>query len=98
MKRNNNKHLEVNALFDAFQSACRPAHSCETALVRIQDDILQSLDNRKSTILVILDIRAAFDTVDNEILLDRLPMFGIRGNAQMDAVVPFSTIASGRHS
>ena len=50
-------------------------------LVRIQDDILQSLDNRKSTILVLLDLRAAFDTVDHQILLDRLDMFGIRGNA-----------------
>ena len=75
------QHLEVNALFDVFQSAYRPAHSCETALVRIQDDILQSLDNRKSTILVLLDLRAAFDTVDHQILLDRLHMFGIRGNA-----------------
>ena len=42
------QHLEENGLFDVFQSAYRPAHSCETALVRIQDDILQSLDNRKS--------------------------------------------------
>ena len=75
------QHLEVNALFDVFQSAYRPAHSCETALVRIQDDILQSLDTRKSTILVQLDLRATFDTVDHQILLDRLHMFGIRGNA-----------------
>ena len=75
------QHLEVNALFDVFQSAYRPAHSCETALVRIQDDILQSLDNRKGTILVLFDLRAAFDTVDHQILLDRLHMFGIRGNA-----------------
>ena len=75
------QHLEGNALFDVFQSAYRPAHSCETALVRIQDDILQSLDNRKSTILVLLDLRAAFETVDHQILLDRLHMFGIRGNA-----------------
>ena len=75
------QHLEVNALFDVFQSAYRPAHSCETALVRIQDDILQSLDNRKSTILVLLDLLAVFDTVDHQILLDRLHMFVIRGNA-----------------
>ena len=75
------QHLEENGLFDVFQSAYRPAHSCETALVRIQDDILQSLDNRKSTILVLLDLRAAFDTVDHHILLDRLHTCGIRGNA-----------------
>ena len=75
------QHLEENDLFDVFQSAYRPAHSCETALVRIQDDILESLDNRKSTILVLLDLRAAFDTVDHQILLDRLHTCGIRGNA-----------------
>ena len=75
------QHLEENGLFGVFQSAYRPAHSCETALVRIQGDILQSLDNRKSTILVLLDIRAAFDTVDHQILLDRLHACGIRGNA-----------------
>ena len=75
------QHLEENGLFDVFQSAYRLAHSCETALVRIQDDILQSLDNRKSTILVLLDLRAAFDTVDHQILLDRLHTCGIRGNA-----------------
>ena len=75
------QHLEENGLFDVFQSAYRPAHSCETALVRIQDDILQSLDNRKSTILVLLDLRAAFDTVDHQILLDRLHTCGIRVNA-----------------
>ena len=76
------QHLEENCLFDVFQSAYRPAHSCETALVgRIQDDILQSLDNRKITILVLLDLRAAFDTVDHQILLDRLHTCGIRGNA-----------------
>ena len=75
------QHMEANALFDVFRSAYRPAHNRETALVRIQDDILQSLDNRKSTILVLLDLHAAFDTVDHQILLDRLYMFGIRSNA-----------------
>ena len=75
------QHLEENGLCDVFQSAYRPADSCETALVRIQDDILQSLDNRKSTILVLLDLRAAFDTVDHQIILDRLHTCGIGGNA-----------------
>ena len=39
-------------------------HSCETALVRIQDDILLSVDNKKSVILVLLDLSAAFDTIN----------------------------------
>ena len=45
---------------------------CETALVRIQDDILVSLDNRKTVILVLLDLSAAFDTVDHRLLLYQL--------------------------
>ena len=53
----------------------------ETALVRIQNDILVSLDNRKSVILVLLDLSAAFDTVDHPLLLDQLYRIGIRGNA-----------------
>ena len=60
------QHLEANYLFDVFQSAYHPAHSCETALVRIQDDILQSLDNIKSTIIISSTRSpAAFDTVDS---------------------------------
>ena len=73
--------MVTNDIFDAFQSAYRPAHSCETALVRIQNDILVSLDNRKSVILVLLDLSAAFDTVDHPLLLDQLYRIGIRGNA-----------------
>ena len=38
-------HMEIHNLFDTFQSASRPHHSCETAIVRIQDDIMKSLDS-----------------------------------------------------
>ena len=75
------QYMDSNDLFDVFQSAYRPAHSCETALVRIQDDILYSLDNRNTVILVLLDLSAAFDTVDHRLLLDKLHEIGIRDNA-----------------
>ena len=75
------QYMVTNDIFDVFQSAYRPAHSCETALVRIQNDILVSLDNRKSVILVLLDLSAAFDAVDHPLLLDQLYRIGIRGNA-----------------
>ena len=75
------QYMDENDLFDVFQSAYRPAHSCETALVRIQDDILHSLDNRNTVILVLLDLSAAFDTVDHRLLLDKLHEIGIRDNA-----------------
>ncbi|KAI0233890.1 hypothetical protein LSAT2_015879 [Lamellibrachia satsuma] len=44
----------------------------ETALVLVQKDIIEALDQRYGVILVLLDMSAAFDTVDNEILLSRL--------------------------
>ena len=75
------QYLVTNVIFDVFQSAYRPAHSCETALVRIQNDILVSLDNRKTVVLVLLDLSAAFDIVDHRILLDQLYRTCIRGNA-----------------
>ena len=75
------QYMEFNDLFDTFQSAYRSAHSCETAMVHIQDDILKALDCCKHIILVLLDLSAAFDSVDHDILLDKLHMIGVRGDA-----------------
>ena len=51
-----------------FQSAYRPLHSTETA----QNDILTSLDADKGVILCLLDLSAAFDTIDYDVFFDRL--------------------------
>ena len=65
-----------------MQSAYREAHSTETALVRIQNDILRAIDNKKCVFLVLLDLSAAFDTVNHSILLQRLSdQIGIKGKA-----------------
>ena len=74
-------HMETHNLFDTFQSAYRPHHSCETAIVRIQDDILKSLDSHKYVILVLLDLSSAFDSVDHDILMNKLYKIGLRGRA-----------------
>jgi exonuclease III len=77
-----NNYLTTNNLHEPFQSAYKHRHSCETALVRVQNDILQSIDKRKCVVLLLLDLSAAFDTVDHDILLNRLhTKFGICGNA-----------------
>ena len=65
-------HLAKNNLYPVFQSAYRKLHSTETALVKVHNDILTNMNTYHVTLLVLLDLSAAFDTVDPSILLTRL--------------------------
>ena len=61
-----------------MQSAYRPRHSTETALLKMVDDILAALDNGNISTLVMLDLSCAFDTIDHQILFHRLhTVFGL---------------------
>ena len=76
------KYLNENELHHYYQSAYRAHHSVETALVKVQNDIVKAIDQKKHVVLVLLDLSAAFDTVDHGILLQRLRQrFGIESNA-----------------
>ena len=62
-------HMITNDLYEENQSSYRKLHSTETALVSVNDDILRAIDDNKCILLIMLDLSAAFDTVDHEILL-----------------------------
>ena len=71
-------HLNAYNLLPSSQSAYRKKHSTETSLLRLNNDILAALNIGKSTLLVTLDISAAFDTVNHQMLLDRYScLFGL---------------------
>ena len=74
-------HLDKNGLYKVFQSAYRQLHSSETSLLRVQNDILQAVDSRGGAILVLLDLSAAFGTIDHEKLIRTLDTYcGIQGD------------------
>jgi hypothetical protein len=75
-------YMTANNLHDCLQSAYKAYHSTETALLKVQNDILCSLDKQGVTVLVLLDLSAAFDTIDHSTLLSRIQTsLGITGPA-----------------
>ena len=68
-------HLDEADLMTAFPSAYRKHHVTESALLNIQKDILLNMAKGSVTALTLLDLSAAFDTIDHTILLDRLNVY-----------------------
>ena len=75
-------HIAATGKFNPLQSAYRKYHSTETALLKILDDLNKIVDSRHSAVLVGLDLSAAFDTIEHDILIEWLrSVFGVSGVA-----------------
>ena len=66
------QHLESHSLLGPFQSAYRKCHNTETALLRVVNGLLQASDSGCVSILSLLDLSAAFNTIDHSILITSL--------------------------
>ena len=74
-------HLNCNNLFMKEQSAYKSNHSCETALIKITNDVLSVLNSSTNVVVIFLDFTAAFDTICHQHLLCKLnKQYGLVGN------------------
>jgi len=77
-----NEYLSSNNMFCNLQSGYRKYHSCETAVTRIHNDVLMMIDKKENVVLLLLDLSAAFDTINHNLLLKKLrSVYGISGKA-----------------
>ena len=75
-------HLAQFGLDNSFQSAYKSFHSTETALLSVQNDVYMAMEKGQVTAFTLLDLSAAFDTIDHDILLNRMAeWFGFGGRA-----------------
>ena len=73
--------LESKAVIPKFQSAYRELHSTETALCRIYNDLVENCCLGQTSLLILLDLSAAFDTIDHDMFIQDLIDFGVSGSA-----------------
>ena len=98
------QNINCNKLLSDFESAYHLHHSTEIALSKVTNDLLSAMDDGKISVHVLLDLSAAFDTIDHEILLHRLHnVFGF-GNTVLSWFQSYlenrtqTVVVHGKHS
>ena len=84
-------HLLSSTNFSQYQSAYRTGHSTETALLEVIDGVYTTADDKQISVLIGLDLSAAFDTVDHSLLLERLHSEFAVTNTSLDWLRPTSS-------
>src|SRR5678815_703627 len=82
-------HLASAGLLPGHQSAYRKFHSTETALLKVVTDLIEAIDAGNHALLGLLDLSAAFDTVDHDVLIERLERTYIRNRFGGTRLAPF---------
>ena len=85
--------LANSNLIDVFQSAYRAHHNVETALLNVHNDLLQAMNCGKITLLGLLDLSAAFDSINHPVLLSCTINYFEIGGVALDG---FQSYISGR--
>lgn len=82
VKEQLNEHMDKNEIIIDEQFGFRKGHDCEAALDFLIMQWKKEIENNKIVIAVFIDLKRAFETVDRNILLQKLEMYGIRGETK----------------
>ena len=75
------QYLEENHLLHPFHHGFRQRHSTSTALLQMFDSWVEAFDNKDITAVLMLDMSAAFDLVDHDLLLQKMAEYGFEESA-----------------
>lgn len=72
-------YIEKNNLLSNYQSAFRNNFSCETALNYVISDWHKAIDKNEKVIIIALDLKRAFETINRNKLIEKMELYGIKG-------------------